>query len=355
MKLRAILTTLAVAFLGSCIGKGLSPPETVFYPRAPHPPRIQFLAAFGDIGDIEVDERFINFPARDEFTQQDIFKPYGMAFTGNKLFLCDTKRSGLWVLDLNQQLRWYLKLRTRKAGGKMVNLVLDEQGSKYIADIGRDFLLLYDRQNKPINHLPDIGRPVDVAVYQDKVYILDRQNHLVRVWNKKLTDPLGKIGSMGHNTGEFFIPSSIAADDSGFLYVVDTGNSRVQKFDRDGRLLLSIGRLGDTPGCFMRPKGIAVDRNGNIYVTDAILQNVQLFDSQGNLLLYFGQVPINELNLKLPAQIILDYDHIDYFKAMAAPDFELEYLILVSNQLGPNKINVYGFGHQKTYPTHVAK
>lgn len=349
MKLRIILNILAVVFLGSCTGKKLELPQTVFYPEAPHPPRIQFLAALGDFGENKVDEHFINFPFHNELNRQDILKPYGMAFMGNKLLLCDTKRSGLWVLDLNQQLRWYLKLRTRKAGGKMVNLVLDEQESKYVADIGRDFLLLYDQQNKPMKRLTDIGRPVDVAVYQDKVYILDRQNHMVRVWNKNLTDPLVQIGKMGYGAGEFLIPSSLTVDDHGFLYVVDTGNNRVQKFDQDGRFLLSIGKLGDTPGCFIHPKGIAVDRNGNIYVADAMLKNVQLFDPQGNLLLYFGQVPLKELNLKLPAQIILDYDHIDYFKQLAAPDFELEYLILISNQLGPNKVNVYGFGHQKTY------
>lgn len=355
MKLRTILKIFAVILLASCAGKRLELSETIFYPPAPHPPRIQFLAALGDIADIDVDEHFINFPTHGEFNQQDIFKPYGMAFMGKKLFLCDTKRSGLWVLDLKQRLRWYLKLRTRKAGGKMVNLVLDEEGSKYIADIGRDFLLLYDQYNKPIKHLSNIGRPADVAVYQDKVYILDRQNHLVKVWNKNLTESLGQIGKMGHDDGEFFIPNSLAVDDNGFLYVVDAGNTRVQKFDQEGRFLLSIGQLGDTPGCFVRPKGIAVDRNGNIYVTDAMLRNVQLFDPQGNLLLYFGQVPVNELDLKLPAQIILDYDHIDYFKTLAAPDFELEYLILISNQLGPNKINVYGFGHQKISSTHVTK
>ena len=40
----------------------------------------------------------------------------------------------------------------------------------------------------------------------------------------------------------------------------------------------------------------------------------------------------------------IDYDHVDFFRHYAADGFELEYLVLVSNQFGPHKINVYGFG-----------
>ncbi len=346
--IRLSILILTVCFVGSC-GESILP-GGVFYPPKPYPPRVQFLTALGDTDDVDADEYFISFSPEGEFDDIEMLKPYGMEFIGDQLYLCDTQIGGLWVLDLKDQVRRYFKLRdlnsiTKKTGGKMVNMIFDRQGSKYIADIGRNILILYDREGRPVNHLSDIGRPVDVAVHKERVYILDRENHVVQIWNKNLTGPIGTIGKMGHGDGEFFIPNSIAVDDNGFIYVVDTGNARVQKFDQQGRFLLSIGHLGDSPGCFVRPKGIAIDRNGNIYVTDAMLQNVQLFDPQGELLLYFGQVPAKERDLTLPAQIILDYEHIDYFQEQVAPGFKLEYLILVSNQLGPNKVNVYGFGH----------
>jgi sugar lactone lactonase YvrE len=273
-----------------------------------------------------------------------------MAFMESKLLLSDTKRSGLWVLYLKDRLRRYQKLKSAKPAGKLSGLALDKQGEMYATNIDGNFVQLYNRHNRLIKHLSNIGRPIDVAVYGDKVYVLDIDEHTVEVWSKDLSNLETKIGKEGHNPGEFFMPSSIAVDSEGSLYVVDTGNARVQKFDQQGRFLLSIGQLGDTPGCFMRPKGVAVDRRGNIYVADPMLQYVQLFDPQGNLLLYFGKVPVEELNLRLPAKIILDYNHIDYFKEQTDPGFKLEYLILVSNQLGPNKVNVYGFGHQKTNP-----
>jgi hypothetical protein len=48
-------------------------------------------------------------------------------------------------------------------------------------------------------------------------------------------------------------------------------------------------------------------------------------------------------DMYLPAKIKIDYDNVDVFAHRVAPGHELEYLILVTNQYGPNKVNVYGF------------
>jgi hypothetical protein len=46
----------------------------------------------------------------------------------------------------------------------------------------------------------------------------------------------------------------------------------------------------------------------------------------------------------MPAKVILDYDHIDLFQPYAVKGARIEFLVFVSNQYGPRKINVYGFG-----------
>jgi hypothetical protein len=48
--------------------------------------------------------------------------------------------------------------------------------------------------------------------------------------------------------------------------------------------------------------------------------------------------------MNLPAKIILDYNNVDLFRKYAVPGADIEFLVLVSNQYGPNKISVYGFG-----------
>ena len=78
-------------------------------------------------------------------------------------------------------------------------------------------------------------------------------------------------------------------DGEGSLYVVDTGNTRVQVFDVDGEVTSSFGTQGLGLGQFIRPKGISVDRFGIIYVVDSAFNNVQMFDAEFRLLMPLGK------------------------------------------------------------------
>ena len=58
----------------------------------------------------------------------------------------------------------------------------------------------------------------------------------------------------------------------------------------------------------------------------------------------FGQSPDGSQGLNLPAGIAIDYDNVALFRRFAAPGFNLEYVILVVSQFGPNQVDVFGFG-----------
>jgi hypothetical protein len=45
----------------------------------------------------------------------------------------------------------------------------------------------------------------------------------------------------------------------------------------------------------------------------------------------------------LPADVTIDYGNLGYFSQYVDSSFNLEYLIFVTNQYGPDKVNVYGF------------
>jgi len=49
----------------------------------------------------------------------------------------------------------------------------------------------------------------------------------------------------------------------------------------------------------------------------------------------------------LPAKVLVDYDDVDFFKSYVAPNFKVEHLVLVLNQLGPHRVSIYGFGQKK--------
>ncbi len=99
---------------------------------------------------------------------------------------------------------------------------------------------------------------------------------------------LFSFGTRGSGDGQFIHPFGIAVDVSGDIYVVDTGNRRIQKFDPDGNFIFKFGTPGTRDGRFFEPRGITLDGSGNIYVADAFNDRVQKFDSSGNFVFMWG-------------------------------------------------------------------
>ncbi|MEA2574768.1 MAG: hypothetical protein QOH93_2066 [Chloroflexia bacterium] len=101
----------------------------------------------------------------------------------------------------------------------------------------------------------------------------------------------------GANRGQFNLPRAIALDAEGNFYVSDTENKRIQKFDPSGKWLLAFGAKGSADGQFAEisegsvgtgPGGLAVDKTGNIYVADTWNHRIQKFDSEGHFLKTWG-------------------------------------------------------------------
>jgi tripartite motif-containing protein 71 len=72
-------------------------------------------------------------------------------------------------------------------------------------------------------------------------------------------------GSLGTGNGQCSFPHGVAIDSSGSVYVTDTRNDRIQKFDSSGRFLTAWS-LGTTNGQDSFPIGLAIDSSGNVYV-----------------------------------------------------------------------------------------
>lgn len=72
--------------------------------------------------------------------------------------------------------------------------------------------------------------------------------------------------------------SSVAVDGAGNVYVADTDNYRIQKFDSAGGFLAKWGSNGRGDGQFHAPYGVAVDASGNVYVADPDNYRIQKFN-----------------------------------------------------------------------------
>ena len=105
-------------------------------------------------------------------------------------------------------------------------------------------------------------------------------------WGKtpKVTlEPVGVLGDVdtADENLAFYMPSAIAVDGAGNLYVLDTGNHRVQKFGPDGSYLATYGRQGQGPGEFYYPAWLDVDAKGFLYVSDPNNQRIQVLTPDG--------------------------------------------------------------------------
>lgn len=99
---------------------------------------------------------------------------------------------------------------------------------------------------------------------------------------------LFKFGVQGTGDGQFFLPTGIAVDDSGNVYVVDSSFPRVEKFTSEGQFMMSwAGSPGPGNG-FASPQDIAIDAQGNVYVCEYTGQRVQKFTRNGVYLTKWG-------------------------------------------------------------------
>lgn len=106
------------------------------------------------------------------------------------------------------------------------------------------------------------------------------------LWGQKPRVQLELVRTLGDVAAEdesvaFFMPAGLAVDEKGNLYVLDTGNHRVQKFSPDGRFLASFGRQGQGPGEFAYPDSIDVDAAGLLWISDPNNQRIQVLTTEG--------------------------------------------------------------------------
>ncbi|MEX2105645.1 MAG: NHL repeat-containing protein [Solirubrobacterales bacterium] len=96
------------------------------------------------------------------------------------------------------------------------------------------------------------------------------------------------FGSTGTGNGQLDAPIGTAVDGSGNLWIVDSKNNRVQKFNAKGEYLSQFGSTGTGNGQFKKPVDIAISPKGELFVTDAENNRVQRFSASGEYLAQFG-------------------------------------------------------------------
>jgi hypothetical protein len=177
---------------------------------------------------------------------------------------------------------------------------LNRGGATGEVPVFRNTILVVDRQGNLIeswkqwDSLFEGGRgphQVYVQPYDPErhVWIVDDMNHVIHKFTndgKTKVFTLGEMGVFGPNDDlqHFNRPTMIDWLPDGTFFVSDGyANSRVVKFNKDGKPLLWWGSMQPAKGDgeFTVPHGIAVGDDRRVYVSDRFNRRIQVFDENG--------------------------------------------------------------------------
>ena len=192
-----------------------------------------------------------------------------------------------------------------------IGIAIDANDTIYVVDQGNArverfdangvFLGIWGGEETGISfaRTPNGFGPTGIAVGPDDlVYVADTWNHRIVVIGsdgalireiggepdaagaRAAADTTDDPALVDTETGLFFGPRDVAVTDEE-IFVVDTGNERIQVFSIDGTFKRVWGGYGSEPGQLIEPGGIAIGPNGMIYVADAGNARISVFTPAG--------------------------------------------------------------------------
>ena len=168
---------------------------------------------------------------------------------------------------------------------------VDGVGHLWIGDMPNFRVQVFDRFANSVFVRPDPAQPQlpPNGAFNDprgltvdskgNLYVADTHNFRIEKFNAN-GQYLWAIGSRGKSQPDSFDYSrnmaSDVADDS--FYVADTYNNAIDHYDKNGMLIWQVRAGGTGPGQFGFPSGVAVGTNQNVYVADSRNQRIQVLD-----------------------------------------------------------------------------
>ncbi len=169
------------------------------------------------------------------------------------------------------------------------------------------------------------------------VFVADTYNHRIQRFDRNLNFVSSLFTRESPDPDERFgYPSDVALSRTGDLYICDTENARVLKFTASSRIDRSFGRLAAGQGRLHRPAQLEIGPGDRLYVLDGSC--VLVFDPFGNFLRTLGET-MNADSVALSADqeglALLEGDSVAFFDGDDRPAATLHLAGLVGPGLLP--------------------
>ena len=207
-------------------------------------------------------------------------------------------------------------------------LAIDLAGNIYVADTGNHAIRKISRgglvttlagsgtpgYRDGIGAIAQFNGPIGVAVdHLGRVFVADSYNDRVRVIQQN-----GEVSTLagGDKPGfadgpgaiaRFETPTGLAIDQTGTLWVADTGNNAIRKVQQDGSVttLIRSDRFA-TPDALRRPLSVVVTHDGVLYVSEMARGRVLQISAEGSVHVLTGALPNQRLALPTALAVLKD-------------------------------------------------
>ncbi|MDO8847566.1 MAG: NHL repeat-containing protein [Coriobacteriia bacterium] len=173
----------------------------------------------------------------------------------------------------------------------------------------------------------DVDAPTAVAVTDDRIFVGAKAGFAILDMEGS---PIEIIGTQGFEEDQFDTVSGLAVDEDDNIYVVDTYNNRISKFDRNGQRLWivktgnpanraanegaeSLTIETDAPAAMQTPGAAVIDGAGRLVVLDMLDFSLAVFDPEnGDVIAKYGTYGTEEGTFMYPSGLAYDPDR-DWF------------------------------------------
>lgn len=272
--------------------------------------------------------------------QSQLEKPVDLAVNSNgDVFILDAGSCQVYAFT-NDNRFWVSFGREGTGPAKFIEPVaidIDDEDRIYVLDqltknvhvFGKDFRY---RKKFKIRGSQELQ---DMAVFLNKLYVLDREKGKVFVQNifkKKGKDKFGQLGT-GH--GKFSDATGIAVDNQGIVYIADGKNYSIQKFTSKGKFL---GKLKDEQ--ISKAVSLAVNNKDNVYILDNKNRVFQELDMQG------WALNSTELKAKKSSPVVITVDFHENIYVLDNKNCKIQ-------KFSPEGELLFSFGSKKQFRSAV--
>ena len=174
-----------------------------------------------------------------------------------------------------------------------------ERGEIYVADNGRNEVLVFDIKGTPIfkfGKTQGVSSPIDLVVKDDNIYLTQEGKPYIEIFNYR-GEAIGQIKPPQNIP---FSPGRLTLDEDGSIYVINKEKVGCLVFDKNNVFVRKIGNE------LTSLTGIALSKDKVYLITPFDSRAIQIYDKQGNFIAAFEGIQDKGGTLGLPTSAIVD-------------------------------------------------